>query len=210
MMHGESPEKLKKARNIAKFRDMTRQLHSSTFRRSHALSLRHGVPLFLGGLTVALVIVCLPISFSAKAIVFVGAAILTEIIRFLAVSYVCRHETKTEKEYSIQYERQLFDYLQTYYAVDTKNMKYTMRPVNAYVIDADKVKKVWAHEFEFPQLPIANHLIKTPDLSEVLYFGSLTIDGEKVDNVAVQLTAERNIVLLNKGVEIPPLALVSG
>ena len=115
------------------------------------------------------------------------------------ILYETRDFRKQEDQYASQYEAQLLTYLEKYYGVDPSKLKYSMRPVHMYTFNDTKVKKIRADEFDYPPIAVDNGIINTPDITNVLYFGKLTVDGITLNRAVVQLLPDGNIVILHEG-----------
>jgi hypothetical protein len=201
-MSAEQQERLLKAKNISSIRSITRELHWYPVQRRKALWRNHKEFLLFLGLIVGFIAILLPFPLVAKVFIFLGGTLMIVALHSAWIRYDTRDFIKQENQYASQYEAQLLTYLEKYYGVEISKLKYSMRPVHMYMFNETKVKKIRADEFDYPSIAVDNGIINTPDITNVLYFGKLTLGGNTLNRAVVQLLPDGNIVILHDGKEV--------
>lgn len=201
-MSVENTERLKKAINIISMRTSARGIDSFLGGRSAAWN-RDQKP-YKWAIAAATIIGVnfLPVAILAKIAIALGVFTLLTIINMALFMIIHHSFFWSEKQYERQFHKQLMGYLEKYYQVDTAGLKYGLLTLNVYGTTDKKLKLVRTYDYDLPVVPLDTEIVKTPDINGILYYGSMTVKGEYIKDVLIQLTPDRNIVLLHEGKEI--------
>jgi hypothetical protein len=187
---------------IVRLREHCRALHINSTIWARRLNRKHEPFLIFIPWALALLFL-LNLPFLTKLFIYIGALAVIDLGRRGIIIYLRRKQLKEEIETDAKYETQVFEYLQKHYGANFDGLKYLMRPCNIYSFTDGKVKEEYDSYFNQSKEAVSNHIISTPDISNVIYFGPLNLHGAKVENVVVQLMPDQTIALLKDGIEIP-------
>lgn len=206
-MSVENTERLKKAINIISMRTSARGIDSFLGGRSAAWN-RDQKP-YKWAVTAAIIIGVnfLPVAILAKIAIALGLLTLLSVINMGLFMFMHRGFFWSEKQYESQFHKQLMGYLEKYYQVDTTGLKYGLLTLNVYGTTDKKLKLVRTYDYDLPVVPLDNAIVKTPDINGILYFGSMTVKGDYLKDVLIQLKPDRNIVLIHEGKEIEAISV---
>lgn len=204
----ENNERLEQVESIVYLRDQSRENFSILGYKSQEWRRIQNPFMWILALGLVIAVNFIPVPVIERMLIVAGCFLLISVINVVSFSIVYRKIQGKTDQYDKEFKKELVAYLEKYYEVNPRDFKYGLMAIAHYGLEGGKVKLISTYNYDLPVVPVNNEIVKTPDINGILYYDSFSVKGERLKDVIVQLTPERNIVLLHEGKEIEPVSVI--